>query len=266
MGRLTGKVALITGAASKMGMTIAEKFVKQGADKVILLDKNVVALSSALHEANTIEAPKAVMFQWDGTKKSMKSLIESQCEAVNILYNHAVVEVDPTDSTRFNDAMAFNLKSLASSISLAAQGKIKEGGCILCTGSTMSLLGDVVPSLYTMSRAAVMGVIRAGAAELADKGVRVNAISSNGAATGFHKDALLQILAGADSQKREEIVDKYLTNWVTEEDVANAAVFLASDAGKSVNGHNLELNGKFTLDKIVQVGIPSSSATSDAAS
>lgn len=163
----------------------------------------------------------------------------------NIEFNH--VSALLSDSKAFENTMAANFQSVLDSINLASavmKSQNPKGGCILLRSSTMGLLGDLVPSAYSISQAAAIGVIRAKAAELAVHGVRVNAISQH---ANIHKRMLKSIFPHAEDDHLEHMINKYImTKMATEEDVANAAVYLASDYGKSLTGNNLILNGEFT--------------------
>ncbi|XP_039822963.1 short-chain dehydrogenase reductase ATA1-like [Panicum virgatum] len=98
---------------------------------------------------------------------------------LDIFYNNAEFNhVSLSDSKAFEHTMAANFLSVLESINLASAVMTRQkhkGGCILLRSSTMGLLGDVVPSAYSISQAAAIGVIRAKAAELAAHGVRVKA-------------------------------------------------------------------------------------------
>jgi len=154
-----------------------------------------------------------------------------------------------SDSKAFETAMAANFQSVLDSInhtSAVMTSQNPKGGCILLRSSTMGLLGDVVPSAYSISQAAAIGVIRAKAAELAVHGVRVNnAIPQH---ANVHKRVLKSIFPHAEDDHLEHMINKYImTKMATEEDVADAAVYLVSEYCKSVTGNNLILNGEFTL-------------------
>jgi len=153
-----------------------------------------------------------------------------------------------SDSKAFENTMAANFQSVLDSINLASavmKSQNPKGGCILLRSSTMGLLGDVVPSAYSISQAAAISVIRAKAAELAVHGVRVNAISQH---ANVHKRVLKSIFPHAEDDHLEHMIKKYMmARTAGNDDVANAAVYLASEYGKSLTGNNLILNGEFAL-------------------
>ncbi|RCV39516.1 hypothetical protein SETIT_8G230500v2 [Setaria italica] len=255
---LSGKVAIITGAASNIGKAIATRFVAHGAS-VVLADINVAdcqQLASILNssKAGVAEAMKCdVTVASDITKVIHKANKSFNNKDPDIFYNNAGFHDGVSSARSITDldkAMSINVKSVLESIRQAGDVMRKnKSGCILCTGSTMGLLGDAVPSAYSISKAAVMGLVRAAAAELANDGVRVNAISPHRVESRSLDSLLLEkIFPTADTQQRLHMIENYMTKRVVKyEDVADAAVFLASDYGKSVNGHNLELSGTFSV-------------------
>lgn len=173
---------------------------------------------------------------------------------VDIFYNNAGVEnlyrpYSSIDMNSFKNAMAVNVESVIASINHAGDvmRKNKSGGCILCTGSAVGALGDVMPSWYSISKAAVVGVVRTAAAELGKQGVRVNVISPNDVVANFDAHVLKQIFHKPSVTQLDDMKKRYKDNKVSDDDVANAAVFLASKDGKRINGQNFVLNGEFTL-------------------
>ncbi|OEL19272.1 hypothetical protein BAE44_0019709 [Dichanthelium oligosanthes] len=160
---------------------------------------------------------------------------------LDIIFNHAEVNhVSTNDTGIFKDTMAANVQSVLECIKDAGDvmGGNKDGACVLCTSSNMVLLADVVPSAYSISQTALIGVIRAKAAELAGDGVRVNAISP----ASVDPRVLRSIFPTADQTQLNEMINNCKAKTANDDDVANAAVYLASDYGKSVTGQNLVLN------------------------
>ncbi|KAG2564096.1 hypothetical protein PVAP13_8KG382800 [Panicum virgatum] len=226
---LANKVAVITGAASTVGKAIAQKFFNNGAS-VFLADKELDKCRS-FAEQLIIEKNK---------DRPNDKTTQDKHRHLDIFYNNTEfnhVSALLSDSKAFENTMAANFQSVLDSINLASavmKSQNPKGGCILLRSSTMGLLGDLVPSAYSISQAAAIGVIRAKAAELAVHGVRVNAISQH---ANVHKRVLKSIFPHAEDDHLEHMINKYImTKMATEEDY-----------GKSVTGNNLILNGEFTL-------------------
>ncbi|XP_039778608.1 short-chain dehydrogenase reductase ATA1-like [Panicum virgatum] len=211
---LANKVAVITGAASTVGKAIAQKFFNNGAS-VFLADK---------------ELDKCRSFAEQLIIEKNKDRPNDKTTHLDIFYNNTEfnhVSALLSDSKAFENTMAANFQSVLDSINLASavmKSQNPKGGCILLRSSTMGLLGDLVPSAYSISQAAAIGVIRAKAAELAVHGVRVNAISQH---ANVHKRVLKSIFPHAEDDHLEHMINKYImTKMATEEDVADAAVYL----------------------------------------
>jgi NAD(P)-dependent dehydrogenase (short-subunit alcohol dehydrogenase family) len=120
----------------------------------------------------------------------------------------------------------------------------RRAGSIICTASTAAVLGSVAPPAYSASKAAVLGLVRAVAAELARSGVRVNALAMAVAAQWFPDKSV---------EERRRIVERDMNEMVgpvlEAEDIARAALYLASDEAKYVNGQNLVVDCGFTVSK-----------------
>ncbi|XVF76135.1 hypothetical protein PTKIN_Ptkin13bG0241700 [Pterospermum kingtungense] len=122
-----------------------------------------------------------------------------------------------------------------------------KSGCILFTSSVSSLLCIGVPHAYTTSKHAVVGLSKSLSVELGEYGIRVNCISPHAIATPL----LLSALGVSDKRKAEEVVatNAVLKGTILEpEDVAQAALFLASDEAKYLNGVNLPVDGGYSLN------------------
>ncbi|XBI89409.1 hypothetical protein VPH35_027222 [Triticum aestivum] len=212
--RLAGKVAVITGAASGMGKATAAEFVRNGA-KVILTD-----IQDDLGRAVAAEL---------GPDASYAAQIAAAVDLAVARHGRLYVlmtmdSVASLDLADFDRTMAANARSAVAGIKHAAR-----------------------------VMAAVIGAVRALAGELGRQGVRVNAISPHGIATPFGLRGLAELLPEASEEELRRMVESGMNEMggavLEVEDIARAAVYLASEEARYVNGHNLVVDGGFTVGK-----------------
>ncbi|CAN1199934.1 Short-chain dehydrogenase reductase 2a [Linum perenne] len=176
------------------------------------------------------------------------------------MYNNAGIacrtppSIVDLDLDAFDKVMSINVKGVMAGVKHAARVMIprKNGGSILCTGSVTGIMGGMAQHTYSISKAAVISIVKSAASELCQHGVRVNGISPFVVPTGLVMEELETVYNGADRERLLEMVHGLgcLKGGRCEpSDVANAALFLASDDAKYVTGHNLVVDGGFTSFK-----------------
>ena len=244
---LQGKVALVTGAAKGIGKAIALLYAEKGAD-VILMDIS----DEVLNVEKDIQklGRKTLVLKTDLTKRD--KVTESVAHAVDmfgrldILVNCAgVVFLDDAENLSdeyWDTTIAVNLKAPFVLSQLAARQMIKQkSGCIINIASQAGFIALDKHIAYTASKAAIIGITKVMAAEWAEYGIRVNAVSPTVILTELGKKAW----AGAvgDAMKKKIPAGRF----GYPEEVAACAVFLASDAAGMITGSNLVIDGGYTI-------------------
>ncbi|KAF3334448.1 short-chain dehydrogenase reductase 3c-like protein [Carex littledalei] len=268
LARLEGKVAIITGGASGLGKAAAQEFIREGAT-VIIADINSVAGLEAAQELG----PKAQFFKCDvSDEQDVSNTVDHTvaCHGrLDVMYNNAGIpgpltesDISRLDLTEFDKVMSVNVRGTLAGIKHAARVMRQNGsGSILCTASISGLMGGLGTYPYSISKSTIIGIVKAAASELAQHGIRVNCISPFVIPTPLVTEQFSQIYYGAGAEAVSGIINSLgvLKGAKCETaDVAQAAVFLASDDAKYVSGQNLVIDGGFSSFKHLNMPMPSS--------
>lgn len=247
MGRVQGKVALVTGAASGIGLATAQLLAKEGA-KIVLADFNV---EGAKVEAENIKAQggEAVGVFLDASKEdSIKEAVEftvAQYGTINILYNNVGLtnlqkdlDVVNIDLDEWDRLMNVNAKSVLLGSRFAIPHMIKAGGgSIINTASMAGFAGDSIRSAYGASKAAVVNLTKYIAAQYGKDKIRCNAVAPGLILTPAAKTSMPPAVLA--------IFEKYnaLPYHGEAEDIGNTVLFLASDEAKFITGQTIQVEG-----------------------
>ena len=256
MGKLDGKVAVITGATSGIWLRTAEIFVTEGA-KIVIAGRRVPegeALARKLG-ANCIFRQTDV--SEEAQIKALIALAVDKFGKIDCLFNNAggpaqTGGIEGLDVARFDVAMATLVRSVMLGMKHAAPHMRRQGsGSIINNGSIAGRLGGYSTSLvYGAAKAAVIHLTKCVAMELGEVGIRVNSISPGVIATGIFGKALgLSVEAAEKTPELMHGVYKSaqpIPRAGLPEDIAHAAVFLASDESTFINGHDLVVDGAIT--------------------
>ena len=260
MGTLTGKTAVVTGSTSGIGLAYARAFASAGANIVI---NGMGAPADIEKERSAIETDfkvKAVHSPADMTKPAeiaeMVALGEKTFGSVDILVNNAGIQfVSPIEdfpAEKWDAIIAINLSSAFHAMHAAIPGMKKRGwGRIINTASAHSLVASPFKSAYVSAKHGIAGLTKTAALELATFKITVNCISPGYVWTPLVEHQIPETMEARHMTREQVINDVLLTaqptkQFVTVEEVAAYAVFLASDAAKSITGAMLTIDGGWT--------------------
>jgi len=243
MGRLDGKVAVITGGAGGIGKSAGKRFVEEGAD-VLLVDLDEQALVAACAE---IGSNKVSYFVADVTKASDNiAMIDTATErygGVDTFLANAGIEGDVAsildyDESRFDQVMAVNVKGPFLGLKAAIPALSKRGGgSIIITSSVAGVGGAANLAPYVTSKHAVIGMMKSAAREVAAQNIRVNTVNPSPVETNMMRRLEEGLVPGNAEQAKGGIESSIpLGRYAKPEDIANIMLFLASDDSSFVSG------------------------------
>lgn len=253
--RLAGKLAVITAAASGMGRAGVELFLREGA-KVAAVDVNAGALAELAaamkSKGSTIETVQADLSRPEEARRSINDAA-SKLGGIDVLWAHAGTPgpggVENLDLTEYERAMTLNVTSavLASGEVIAHMRK-RGGGSLIFTASVSGLVGSMFSPVYSAGKFAIVGLTKSLAQRFAADGVRVNVVCPGLADTpmkiGFTGRSGDPAEAAANQARLLAAVP--MGRLCKAEEVAHAALWLASDDASFVTGVALPIDGGFT--------------------
>jgi NAD(P)-dependent dehydrogenase (short-subunit alcohol dehydrogenase family) len=252
MTRLKGKVALITGGASGIGEATARLFVEEGA-AVMLADLDD---ERGQRLAGELGSRAGYVHTNVSREADVKAAVDETCKRfgqLDCIFNNAGYagvggKIEDVTAEGFDATIGVLLRGVFLGMKHAAPVMKRQGaGSIISTASVAGLRTGLGPHIYSAAKAAVIHLTHSVAMELGESGVRVNCICPGGIATPIFGKSL-----GLTPEKAEEIIP--LMKGVLEnmqpikrpgvpEDIARAALWLASDDSSFVNGHALVVDG-----------------------
>ncbi|MDP7067214.1 MAG: SDR family oxidoreductase, partial [Acidimicrobiales bacterium] len=239
MGRLDGKVAVITGAASGMGAATAQLFASEGA-RVLVTDMNELQGQSIADGLGTNSDFRRVDVSREEDIAAAVDQANSVWGRLDVMFNNAGFggargPIESISEDDFDLTVDVLLKGVFFGMKHAAPIMKQQGfGSIISTASVAGLQAGESPHLYTATKAAVIHLTKSVALELGQQGVRVNAICPGVVATPLAHGPL-------DEHRRQKFRDRFgrhqpIGRVGEPEDIAQAALFLASDDSTFITG------------------------------
>jgi len=248
MGKLDGKVAVITGGNSGMGLATARLFKQEGATVIVnarnaeRLEESQSLIGDAFNEILIADVGKV-----SDLDRFFKQIGETYKKIDVLFLNAGVAPITPLEmltEEQFDRAFSINVKGILFGVQ-KARLYLSDGASIILTTSVNNKLGQGGNSVYAATKAAARSLARTLSAELVDKGIRVNAISPGPIDTplvqklGLPDEVLQQAIAGIEQQVA-------MGRWGKPEEIAQVALFFATDASSYVIGTELEVDGGMT--------------------
>ena len=246
-GQLVGKVALITGGGSGIGRASALAFAREGA-KVVVVDISIEggqetvriikegngkAIFIKADVSNTIEVEEMV-------KRVIEVYYRLDCAHNNVGIKGGMANTADFTEELWDHVININLKGVWLCMKYEIPQMLKhKGGSIVNTSSTFGLIGAPRLSAYAASKHGVIGLTKTAALEYAQDGIRVNVICP-----GLTRTPMGEELVSGNPQFKAQIISKYpMGRMATPEEVAEAAVWLCSDAASFITGHTMVVDG-----------------------
>lgn len=246
-GRLQGYGAVITGAAQGLGAAAAARFLEEGA-RVVVADIDPEAAQNRVSHLDP-SGTRALAVACDIADPAACEELVARAEGffgapVDVFLAHAGMgfagRLVDTDVDRIRRVIEVNVLGTIWSAQAALRSLVKSPrASLILTSSLQSITARAQRSLYTTSKHALVGLVKALALEYGPQGVRINAIGPASTDTSFLRAQFEYVGQDPEAGVRAAAAGMPLGRLPTPEDFANAAVFLASPAAGSIHGHNL---------------------------
>ncbi|AWN46860.1 oxidoreductase [Methylobacterium terrae] len=249
-GKLTDKVAVVTGGTSGIGLATAKRFAQEGA-RVFVTGRRRAELDRAVAEIGQSASGRAATgVQADASKLADLDRLYAQVQAeagrIDVLFANAgggaMLPLGEITEAHYEDTFGRNVKGVLFTVQKALP-LLAPGASVILTGSTAGTEGTQAFSVYAASKAAVRALARNWILDLKGRGIRVNTLSPGATRTPGLVD-----LAGPDAAQQQGLLD-YLASRIPmgrvgeADEIARAALFLASDDASFVNGIELFVDG-----------------------
>ncbi|MCY6381900.1 SDR family NAD(P)-dependent oxidoreductase [Hoeflea prorocentri] len=252
-GRFAGRTAVVTGGVSGIGRACVDRFAREGA-RVIAIDRNRTAADAMMAEFHDEEADvrflELDLSREEATRRAAETLADDLGE-IDILVNSAgVVHVEGQQNSPFVEnglkgwdlLVNVNLKAVAVLVHGMLPALTKNGASIVNVSSESAFKARPYKWVYDMTKTGLLSMTRSMAAALAEKGVRVNAVTPGGTITEMHTND------AADPEAMREQMGKLKTpcllgRLAQPHEIAAAIAFLASDDASYITGTTLQVDG-----------------------
>jgi NAD(P)-dependent dehydrogenase (short-subunit alcohol dehydrogenase family) len=251
-GRLQGKIALVSGGATGMGGASSKLFAAEGA-KVAIVDRNLAAAQATVNDivraGGTAIAVQADVSKADEVNAAV-AVVHEAFGAITVLFNHAgTIVIKPfleTTEEEWDWLHDVNVKSMfLMTKAVLPQMIAAGGGSIVCTSSISAVLATPMEVLYDTTKGAVHMFSRAIAVEFRDRNIRCNAVCPGFIKTP-HGDREVRDLLALGIDASDAAIKAQQGRMGMPEDVARAALYLASDDSAFVTGQQLFVDNGFS--------------------
>lgn len=253
MKKLENKVAVITGGSGAIGATTAKLFLQEGA-KVVLVDINEEALNNtkSLLDSENVSIFKANVTNAEEVHGYVNHTVETFGK-IDIFFNNAGVEgivkpITEYPEEEFDKVININIKGVWLGMKYVLP-QMNEGGSIINTSSVAGLKGFPSMTAYVTSKHAVIGLSRTVALEAAPRKIRVNTIHPSPVDNRMMRSLEEGYAPGQGEAVKKDFEESIpLKRYATNDDIAKAVLFLASDESQFITGSKLLVDGGMIMD------------------